>query len=59
MVEIGGVWLLAVLAGLPLFAAMALAAFAFVQLAGCRIRSCRRRWSGDESFPIIARRSSS
>ena len=30
MWQIGGVWLLAVLAGLPLYAAMGLAAFAFV-----------------------------
>ena len=34
MFGIGGVWLLAILAGLPLFAAMGLAALAFVGLAG-------------------------
>jgi len=43
MAQIAAVWLLAILAGVPLFAAMGLAAFAFVASAGCRSRSCRRK----------------
>jgi hypothetical protein len=44
MLEIVGVWLIVILLGLPLFAAMGLAAFAFVLLGACRDRLFRRRW---------------
>lgn len=55
MVEIGGVWLLAVLAGLPLFAAMGLAAFAFVQFAGLSDSIVPQKMvQAMNSFPIIA-----
>ena len=41
MIEIVAVWFVAILAGLPLFASMGLAAFAFVKLPGllvlCRL----------------------
>jgi hypothetical protein len=35
MFEVGAVWLVALLVGLPLFASMGLAAFAFVGVGGC------------------------
>src|SRR5258707_4536090 len=55
MVEIGGVWLLAVLAGLPLFASMGLAAFAFVQFAGLSDSIVPQKMvQAMNSFPIIA-----
>jgi tripartite ATP-independent transporter DctM subunit len=55
MVEIGGVWLFAVLAGLPLFASMGLAAFAFVQLAGLPDSIVPQKMvQAMNSFPIIA-----
>ena len=45
ILEIVAVWLVAILLGLPLFASMGLAAFAFViARAASRRRSCRRRW---------------
>jgi len=55
MVEIGGVWLIAVLAGLPLFASMGLAAFVFVQLAGLSDSIVPQKMvQAMNSFPIIA-----
>src|SRR5438552_8563482 len=55
MVEIGGVWLLAVLAGLPLFASMGLAAFAFVHLAGLSDSIVPQKMvQAMNAFPIIA-----
>jgi hypothetical protein len=55
MVEIGGAWLLAVLAGLPLFASMGLAAFAFVQFAGLSDSIVPQKMvQAMNSFPIIA-----
>ena len=55
MVEIAGVWLLAVLAGLPLFASMGLAAFAFVHLAGLKDSIVPQKMAqAMNSFPLIA-----
>src|SRR5450432_3378375 len=55
MFEIAGIWLLAVLAGLPLFAAMGLAAFAFVHLAGLTDSIVPQKMAqAMNSFPIIA-----
>ncbi|MBI1777204.1 MAG: TRAP transporter large permease [Proteobacteria bacterium] len=55
MLEIAGVWLLAVLAGLPLFASMGLAAFAFVHVAGLSDSIVPQKMAqAMNSFPIIA-----
>jgi tripartite ATP-independent transporter DctM subunit len=55
MVEISGIWLLAVLAGLPLFASMGLAAFAFVRFAGLADSIVPQKMiQAMNSFPIIA-----
>src|SRR4029077_8388355 len=55
MVEIAGIWLLAVLAGLPLFASMGLAAFAFVNFAGLADSIVPQKMiQAMNSFPIIA-----
>ncbi len=55
MVEIAGIWLLAVLAGLPLFASMGLAAFAFVHIAGLADSIVPQKMiQAMNSFPIIA-----
>src|SRR5450432_2518896 len=55
MFEIAGIWLLAVLAGLPLFAAMGLAAFAFVHLAGLTDSIVPQKMAqAMNSFPIVA-----
>ncbi len=55
MLQIGGIWLLAVLAGLPLFAAMGLAAFAFVHIAGLADSIVPQKMAqAMNSFPIIA-----
>jgi len=55
MVEIAGIWLLAVLAGLPLFASMGLAAFAFVHFAGLADSIVPQKMiQAMNSFPIIA-----
>jgi tripartite ATP-independent transporter DctM subunit len=55
MFEIGGVWLVAILAGLPLFAAMGLAALAFVALAGLSPSIVPQKMAqAMNSFPIVA-----
>jgi tripartite ATP-independent transporter DctM subunit len=55
MVEIGGVWLLAILAGLPLFAAMGLAALAFVGLSGLSPSIVPQKMAqAMNAFPIVA-----
>jgi len=55
MMEIGAVWLLAVLAGLPLFASMGLAAFAFVHLGGLSDSIVPQKMTQTmNSFPLIA-----
>ncbi len=55
MFEIGGVWLLAVLAGFPLFASIGLAAFAFVTLGGVSMAIVPQKMvQAMNSFPIVA-----
>src|SRR5215510_6417351 len=55
MLQIAGVWLLAILAGVPLFAAMGLAAFAFVALGGLSLSIVPQKMSqAMNSFPIVA-----
>jgi len=55
MFEIGGVWLLAVLAGFPLFASIGLAAFAFVALGGVSSAIVPQKMvQAMNSFPIVA-----
>jgi tripartite ATP-independent transporter DctM subunit len=55
MFEIAGVWLLAILAGLPLFAAMGLASFAFVAIGGLSETIVPQKMSqAMNSFPIVA-----
>ncbi len=55
MFEITGVWLLAVLAGMPIFASMGLAAFAFVHLAGLSDSIVPQKMAqAMNSFPVIA-----
>lgn len=55
MFEIAGVWLLAILAGLPLFASMGLAAFAFVSLGGLSAGIVPQKMAqAMNSFPIVA-----
>lgn len=55
MLEIAGVWLLAVLAGLPLFASMGLAAFAFVAAGGLTHSIVPQKMAQAlNSFPLIA-----
>jgi tripartite ATP-independent transporter DctM subunit len=55
MVEIAAVWLLAILAGVPLFASMGLAAFAFVGLGGLSLSIVPQKMSqAMNSFPIVA-----
>ncbi len=55
MFEITGVWLLAVLAGMPIFASMGLAAFAFVHLAGLSNSIVPQKMAqAMNSFPVIA-----
>ena len=55
MLEIVGVWLLAVLAGLPIFASMGLAAFAFVHFGGLSDSIVPQKMTqAMNSFPIIA-----
>ncbi|MBV9784975.1 MAG: TRAP transporter large permease [Acidisphaera sp.] len=55
MAEIGAAWLLAILAGLPLFAAMGLAAFAFVSIAGLSPSIVPQKMAqAMNSFPIVA-----
>jgi tripartite ATP-independent transporter DctM subunit len=55
MFGIAGAWLVAILAGLPLFAAMALAALAFVGLAGLSPSIVPQKMAqAMNSFPIVA-----
>lgn len=55
MLEIGGVWVLSLLAGLPLFASMGLAAFAFVALGGLSLSIVPQKMAqAMNSFPIVA-----
>jgi len=55
MLEIAGIWLLAILAGLPLFAAMGLASFAFVAIGGLSQTIVPQKMSqAMNSFPIVA-----
>ncbi|HYC14463.1 MAG TPA: TRAP transporter large permease subunit, partial [Stellaceae bacterium] len=55
MIEIGAVWLAAILAGVPLFAAMGLAAFAFVLLGGLPPTIVPQKMAqAMNSFPIVA-----
>jgi tripartite ATP-independent transporter DctM subunit len=55
ILEIGGVWLLAVLIGMPLFVSMGLAAFAFVMLSGLTVSIVPQKMAqAMNSFPLIA-----
>jgi tripartite ATP-independent transporter DctM subunit len=55
MFEVGSVWLLALLAGLPLFASMGLAAFAFVAIGGLSPSIVPQKMAqAMNSFPIVA-----
>ena len=55
IVQIGVAWLVAILAGLPLFASMGLAAFAFVLLADLSASIVAQKMAQSmNSFPIIA-----
>jgi tripartite ATP-independent transporter DctM subunit len=55
MVEIGAVWLFAILAGVPLFAAMGLASLAFVLLSGLPGTIVPQKMSQTmNSFPFVA-----
>jgi tripartite ATP-independent transporter DctM subunit len=55
MIQIAGVWLLSILAGIPLFAAMGLAAFAFVGLGGLSMSIVPQKMAqAMNSFPIVA-----
>jgi tripartite ATP-independent transporter DctM subunit len=55
MLEIAGLWLVAILAGLPLFAAMGLASFAFVAIGGLSQTIVPQKMSqAMNSFPIVA-----
>ena len=55
MFGIGGVWLLSILAGLPLFAAMGLAALAFVGIGGMSPSIVPQKMvQAMNSFPIVA-----
>ncbi len=55
MLKIAGVWLITILAGLPLFVSMGLAALAFLLLAGMPVTVLPQKMAGSiNSFPIIA-----
>ena len=55
MVEIAAIWLVAVLAGLPLFASMGLAAFGFVHFGGLTDSIVPQKMAQSlNSFPLIA-----
>jgi tripartite ATP-independent transporter DctM subunit len=55
MLEIVGVWLLAILLGLPLFASMGLAAFAFVLMSGLSGTIVAQKMAqAMNSFPLVA-----
>ena len=56
MAEILGVWVLALLAGVPLFATMGLAAFAFVAFGGLSMSIVPQKLAQSvNSFPLLAR----
>src|SRR6266550_3504578 len=55
MLEIVGVWLIAILMGMPLFASMGLAAFAFVAFSGLSPSIVPQKMAqAMNSFPIVA-----
>ncbi len=55
MVKISGAWLLTILAGLPLFASMALAAMVFLYLGDMPMTVLPQKMAGSmNSFPIVA-----
>src|ERR1700744_2977756 len=55
MFEIGAIWLVALLGGMPLFASMGLAAFAFVALGGLSPPIVPQKMAqAMNSFPIVA-----
>ncbi len=55
MIAICGVWFVVIIAGLPLFAAMAMAAFAFVSLGGLSASIVPQKMiQAMNSFPIVA-----
>lgn len=55
MLKISGAWLFTILAGLPLFASMGLAALAFLWLGGMPITVLPQKMAGSmNSFPIVA-----
>lgn len=55
MFQVGGAWLLAILAGVPLFASMALAAAAFVALGGLSLSVVPQKMvQAMNSFPLVA-----
>ena len=55
ILQIGGVWLVAILAGMPLFASMGLAAFAFVHFGGLNDSIVPQKMGqAINSFPLIA-----
>ncbi|MDB5850097.1 MAG: transporter permease, partial [Rhodoferax sp.] len=55
MLKISGAWLFTILAGLPLFASMGLAALVFLYLGGMPITVLPQKMAGSmNSFPIIA-----
>jgi tripartite ATP-independent transporter DctM subunit len=55
ILEIGAIWLLAILGGFPLYASMGLAAFAFVYYSGLPpLIVAQKMVQGANSFPIVA-----
>jgi tripartite ATP-independent transporter DctM subunit len=53
--KLSGAWLVSILAGLPLYASMALAALAFLWLAGMPLTVLPQKMAGSmNSFPIVA-----
>jgi tripartite ATP-independent transporter DctM subunit len=55
MLKIAGVWLITILAGLPLFVSMGLACLAFLLIAGMPVTVLPQKMAGSiNSFPIIA-----
>lgn len=55
MLKVAGAWLFTILAGLPLFASMGLAALAFLWLGGLPITVLPQKMAGSmNSFPIVA-----
>lgn len=55
ILEVGAIWLIAILGGFPLYASMALASFAFVYYAGLPpLIVAQKMVQGANSFPIVA-----